>query len=248
MTVDWGTYRSLCRRLFPLLCNAQAITRQQDTTAGPARRLLANVPIACCVQGAPCTPTKAIAGLQQHTGEGSPEDAGTSAGLGKIPPATLVWHEVTCDILDRASLKSKRVRALRRLTLPILRCSAVHGPLSNSCLNSAVTKAISSPTDSYMRSLGSIWLKLTNQACCCRCYLKPQAQPSLVRWWACLALQELASPHCSTSWQSARPVAGSQALCSAMAAASVQTLSDAVPTCLRLVVLGAARPAPVLVI
>ena len=126
VAVDWGTYRSLCRRLFPLLCIAKAITRQQDTTAGPARRLL----IACCVQGAPCTPTKAIAGLQQHTGEGSPEDAGTSAGLGKIPPATLVWHEVTCDILDRASLKSKRVRALRRLTLPILRCSAVHGPIA----------------------------------------------------------------------------------------------------------------------
>ena len=56
-----------------------------------------------------------------------------------------------------------------------------------------------------------------------------------MRWLACLALQELASPRCSTSWQSARPVAGSQALCTAMAAASVQTSSDAVPMCLRLV-------------
>ena len=64
------------------------------------------------MQAVVCTPTKASAVVNLETEEDSPEEAGASKGLGKIPPAILVWHEVTCDVLDRASLKSKRVQTL----------------------------------------------------------------------------------------------------------------------------------------
>ena len=54
-------------------------------------------------------PSTASSSDQDSRGESSSEKEEPSADLGKILPATLVWHEVTCDVLDRSSMKSKRV-------------------------------------------------------------------------------------------------------------------------------------------